>query len=1368
MTPWAERIKCAVFFNPWLKWLALPLAAATVIGTVMSQVTPLSTPQVALAASPLYAQGARAKPALMLALSVEFPTVGAQYLAPNGTAADSSYSAATQYIGYFDSEGCYVYNDNPQEAGATAFPRFDRSKDATNHTCGGDSFSGNFMNWASSSAIDILRYGLTGGDRIVDLGSLTVLQRAVLPNANVSSNFWNGTNFPDKQISTNNGAAASVLPTSMIGSYTGTIHIANCLNRIHFGSAATGSCASPGNNSVFGVTQPTVGHGPVTGPSPLPASPNGFVYCATENGACSFTGVMQVVFGAGNSWLYMSASNGATCSNSFFGSDPAYGMGKSCYLRPDPTGWTAPTTTGALTTDNFFYTRVSVCSSDVNGLLLDPRPTLCQRYPSGQYKPTGNLQKYSDRVRVSAFGYLNDSTNNPNQRYGGVLRAPMKYVGPTAYDANFSLISGANPNQEWDPQTGIFFANPDNNTTVASGPSYNGPYLSGVTNYLNQFGRTGILGQYKTYDPVSELYYESLRYLQGLPPTSQAYTPLTGQTTQALDDGYPVFTTWADPNPAVAGMSNYACVRNNIFVVGDIHTHNDGSIPGNTTRTTNDFLRTSDVAGTANPSPSNQPDFYYWMKVVGGFESGTAVSYLDGNGNTQSTTSPADPNPITSLWGLQDQQPVTAGGDGATYYIAGVAYWANTHDIRGTGWTAQPSLQRPGMRVTTYVLDVNEYGNSSDPNYHTKTQFFLASKYGGFNDASATGNPFKAADGSVSNNDWQSPSAPGEANTYYLSSSAQAVLNGLNQIFASVAAQAGSIAGGAISTQTLNSVPGAIYQAQFNPAGWTGEVAAYPVTTSASGVVNVATAPSWQASVELTAKVAATTPGGGNRDIVIGNSNAATATASDFNWSGSLPADVQTAMRTPPYAATGAPLDPVSTGQARLNFLRGDQSNESPKGLLFRTRTSVLGDVVNSAVVFSGAPSQDISDAAYTTFLASYANRKHALFVGANDGMLHAFDPDHPTINGDLGGNELFAYIPSWLIPQIGALTSPSYAHQSYVDATPAVAEAKVGTSWASGVWKTVLVGGTGGGGAGVYALDVSDPAAFSASKVMWEFTVNDDAEIGEVIGAPQILKFKTSANGAAADYQYFAVVAGGVNNYANSGFKPGTSSPATLFLLDLSKPVGTPWKVGVNYFKVEFGAAATTTANGMVNFNTVPNDDGSVKALYAGDLQGNLWKLDFTQAVAGKADWNLGKLSYYQSTNGPVPMFIAKSATNVRQPITMQPALSYGVNRSIIVSFGTGKYLEASDNTTTGAPQQSVYSLLDNGTNTLDSGTSSNAAIAGRGRLQQATASAATGTISVPAVFNWGRPLSDTDTTQNAVLWFAHSFCDELRRRQR
>jgi type IV pilus assembly protein PilY1 len=151
------------------RFVAIGLAAVAFIGLAISADAPPVIPAIPLAAEPLYARGARAKPTLTLALSVEFPTVGAQYVASPGANEDATYAATTEYIGYFDAESCYTYNNHTD----ATLRRFDRSGPATGRTCGGAGFSGNFMNWALSSAIDILRYGLTGGDRVVDTAALT-------------------------------------------------------------------------------------------------------------------------------------------------------------------------------------------------------------------------------------------------------------------------------------------------------------------------------------------------------------------------------------------------------------------------------------------------------------------------------------------------------------------------------------------------------------------------------------------------------------------------------------------------------------------------------------------------------------------------------------------------------------------------------------------------------------------------------------------------------------------------------------------------------------------------------------------------------------------------------------------------------------------------------------------------------------------------------------------------------------------------------------------------------------------------------------------------------------------------------------------
>ena len=463
--------------------------------TAQSQSNTATTPNtanihpVALSADPLYAQGAGQRPTLTLALSVEFPTVGAQYR--------DDYSSSKKYLGYFDASSCYEYTNDTSEDNRW----FTRTGNASsNYSCGGTGFSGNFMNWATSSSIDLLRYGLTGGDRIQDTSTLTVLQRAVLQN-----DFWNsGSYFPKKSIS--GTLAAGAVPNSLRGDHSGTIYISNCSNRVFFSNdSSTGSCSAPTFSNSLGAKAPT-------------------------------------------------ASGNTAASNST-----------------------------ALST-GMFFTRVKVCESS-GDRLQDPRSTLCQKYPNGNFKPVGNMQKYSDRIRLAAFGYLMESGTN---RYGGVLRAPMTYVGPRAYDNSGNALTGNNPVQEWNSDTGVFLPNPRGDTNFNR---------SGVINYLNTFGRMpDYEGIYKTNDPVGELYYESLRYLQGLQPTPQAVSDFDN----AKRAGFPAYSTWTDPFEGSSSTQNYSCLRNSILLIGDVNTHADKSLPGNDRTGNNDFSRTNDVNISAN------------------------------------------------------------------------------------------------------------------------------------------------------------------------------------------------------------------------------------------------------------------------------------------------------------------------------------------------------------------------------------------------------------------------------------------------------------------------------------------------------------------------------------------------------------------------------------------------------------------------------------------------------------------------------------------------------------------------------------------------------------------------------------------------
>ena len=160
--------------------------------------------------------------------------------------------------------------------------------------------------------------------------------------------------------------------------------------------------------------------------------------------------------------------------------------------------------------------RVKVC---VPGLL----EANCRAYPGG-YKPEGLIQQYADELRIGVFGYLND---REILRDGGVLRARQKFVGQTM------IVPGegetANPNREWDPNTGVLVRNPDPADASATAAALGISILdSGAINYLNKFGQM-TNERHKSKDPVSELYYTALRYLKNQGNVAE-YTNIPGAT----------------------------------------------------------------------------------------------------------------------------------------------------------------------------------------------------------------------------------------------------------------------------------------------------------------------------------------------------------------------------------------------------------------------------------------------------------------------------------------------------------------------------------------------------------------------------------------------------------------------------------------------------------------------------------------------------------------------------------------------------------------------------------------------------------------------------------------------------------------------
>ena len=98
------------------------------------------------------------------------------------------------------------------------------------------------------------------------------------------------------------------------------------------------------------------------------------------------------------------------------------------------------------------------------------------------------------------------------------------------------------------------------------------------------------------------------------------------------------------------------------------------------------------------------------------------------------------------------------------------------------------------------------------------------------------------------------------------------------------------------------------------------------------------------------------------------------------------------------------------------------------------------------------------------TFAGDHKNRRSLIFVGANDGMIHAIDART--------GYEVWAFIPYNLLPKLRALSDgqPVEQFDYFVDSSPKLAEVKI-----SDHWRSLMLFGQGQGGTFYQAFDVTE-----------------------------------------------------------------------------------------------------------------------------------------------------------------------------------------------------------------------------------------------------------------------------------------------------
>ncbi|WP_415258753.1 pilus assembly protein [Thauera phenylacetica] len=469
--------------------------------------------------------------------------------------------------------------------------------------------------------------------------------------------------------------------------------------------------------------------------------------------------------------------------------------------------------------------------------------------------------------------------------------------------------------------------------------------------------------------------------------------------------------------------------------------------------------------------------------------------------------------------------------------------------------------------------------------------------------------------------------------TYFSAKTPDALVSGLVRALNSAAARFG--AGSGAATSSLEPVAGDNYAfvASYRTQYWEGDLQAREINVS-TGRIAAEADRAWSAQAKLDEQAAGT--GWSARNIYMKSGTSLVA----FNSTNLR------ALHSLPVELTNDVID----------FIRGDSSKEDQTGNTTRTlrdRTHVLGDIVSSHPVYVRRPPYKYSDSGYADFAADKTARAGIVLVGANDGMLHAFDADT--------GAERWAYVPAAVIPNLHKLANKDYGntavvpHQYYVDGSITVGDICVANDCSdagSSDWRTIAVVGLGKGGQAYFALDITDT---TAPKVLWEFDSKSDTDLGLSFGNPIITKRAG---------QWVVLFASGYNNES-----PGDGM-GRLYVLNAH--------TGVKLSEIVADTGTDPARSGIAKISNWVDElrlDDTTRYVYAGDLSGRLWRFDLTAESAIE-------LASFGST----------------QPITTRPELAEvkaeDGTRKRVIFVGTGKYLGQGD--LSDASLQSIYAVRD------------------------------------------------------------------------
>jgi len=560
-----------------------------------------------------------------------------------------------------------------------------------------------------------------------------------------------------------------------------------------------------------------------------------------------------------------------------------------------------------------------------------------------------------------------------------------------------------------------------------------------------------------------------------------------------------------------------------------------------------------------------------------------------------------------------------------------------------------------------------------------------------------------------------------------------------------------------------------VYLASYSTDNWWGSMVSAPLVTT-GGVLSVSSVANWDAKCVLTGGICAAlgTDASGNpisttveapADRVLLTSDTGSSAGKAFEWA-SLSSTQQATLNSSD-----------NLGQQRLDWLRGDRTNEqliSATGTL-RNRVAVLGDIIDSSPTWVGAPSSGVyPDAfndllvgssasipengtgatAYSAFVTAKATRTNVVYVGSNDGYLHGFEAGSFNTDGSYNstsndGKEVLGFMPSGVLSSsIVQLTSPNYAHNYYVDATPTASDLFYGNAW-----HTWLVGGIGTGGSEIYALDITDPGSFSeasASSLVigdWTNATTGLSHLANTVGTPIIARMH---NG-----QWAIIFGNGLGGTSSAGVYIGLVDSTTG---------------AVSSFQfLDTGVGSASSPDGIAYVTSADLDgDHIADYLYAGDTRGNVWRFDVTNKSANR--WVVSKFGNTSAT----PLYVAKDGSGNLQPITTAvsvAAVATGSDNRVMVLFGTGQKtpFTSTSGDVYASGTQTFYGIWDWNMGTWDSKAVTSAQYASltgtqtitRSVLLQQTVTATTSSSSSGGVLGT-RTLSNT----NVVCWKGSSTC--------